>query len=285
MNTNQNEVKAKSTVQEMMVSRQAQEIQGAMVVAKRFPRDEDESFNRIINACQRVELAEQATYEYPRGGTKVYGPSIRLAEALARQWGNIDYGVIELEQTDGKSEMMAYAWDLETNARATRIFSVEHKRDTKSGSKKLTSVRDIYELTANMGARRMRACILQVIPGYITDAAVKQCETTVKGNQTMPLEERIKEMIKTFKEEYGVSKKQLEKFIGSNAEAFSENNMRRLKIVYMSLKDGMAGVEDFFGNEEDIQSPFTKKEESADDEDFGKDVKEALEADEDAETN
>ena len=68
---------------EMMVNRQAQEVQAAMVIAKRFPRNEVDSFNRILRSCQRKSLAETATYEYPRGGAKVTGPSIRLAEAMA----------------------------------------------------------------------------------------------------------------------------------------------------------------------------------------------------------
>ena len=38
---------------EMMVSRQAQEVQAAMVIAKKFPRNEVESFNRIMQACKR----------------------------------------------------------------------------------------------------------------------------------------------------------------------------------------------------------------------------------------
>jgi len=274
---NQNQVQGKSTVQNMMISRQAQEIQGAMVIAKKFPRDEGQAENKILNACQRVGLAEQATYEYPRGGTKVKGPSIRLAEALAKNWGNVDYGIIELEQEEGKSEMMAYAWDLETNTRATRVFTVEHKRDTKQGSKKLTNTRDIYEITANMGARRMRACILQVIPGHITEEAVNQCEVTIKGSKKLPLKDRVKEVIKTFKDEYSVSKKQLEEFIGCNSTSFSENNIRRLKIVYMGLKDGMAGVDDYFGNEETEKSPYDES-----DKDIADEVDKGLKDDENA---
>lgn len=153
-------VMTRSSQTEMMISRQAQEVQAAMVIAKKFPRDEYEATEKIKRTCQRSTLAEQAIYSYPRGGQNVSGPSIRLAEALAQNWGNIDYGIIELEQKDGKSEMMAYAWDLESNTRVTKIFGVEHKRDTKKGSYVLTDSRDIYEATANFGARRMRACIL-----------------------------------------------------------------------------------------------------------------------------
>ena len=96
-------------------------------MAKKFPRDEYEAIEKIRRSCQRATLAEQAIYSYPRGGQNVSGPSVRLAESLAQNWGNIDYGIIELEQKDGKSEMMAYAWDLETNTRVTKIFGVEHK--------------------------------------------------------------------------------------------------------------------------------------------------------------
>jgi len=151
---------SRNTQTEMMISRQAQEVQAAMVIAKRFPRDEVEAFNRILLSCKRKSLAESAMYEYPRGGSKVTGPSIRLAEAIAQNWGNIDFGITELEQKNGESQVMAYAWDLETNSRQTKIFSVPHVRSTKKGNAPLTDPRDIYEMVANQGARRLRSCIL-----------------------------------------------------------------------------------------------------------------------------
>lgn len=244
----------KSTTTEMMVSRQAQEVQAAMIIAKRFPRDEVEAYNRIIRACQRKSLAEQAEYEYPRGGQKVSGPSIRLAEALAQNWGNIDYGVMELEQKEGSSEMMAYAWDLETNTRATRVFSVKHWRDTKKGGYKLTDSRDIYETTANFGARRVRACILEIIPGDVVEAAQEQCNITLRSGNKEPLIDRVRKMVGAFEKEFSVTKDMIEKFLGCASEAFSENDFVRLRKVYRSLKDGMAKREDYF----EIKSP--KKE-------------------------
>ena len=56
----------RNTQTEMLVSRQAQEVQAAMVIAKKFPRDEVDAYNRIMRACQRRKLAESAMYEYPR---------------------------------------------------------------------------------------------------------------------------------------------------------------------------------------------------------------------------
>ena len=259
-------VPVKNTQTAMMISRQAQEVQAAMVVAKRFPRDEIDSFNRIMTSCQRKSLAERAMYEYPRGGTKVTGPSIRLAEAMAQNWGNIDFGIIELEQSNGESQVMAYAWDLETNTRQTKIFNVPHVRGTKKGNVPLTDPRDIYEMVANQGARRLRACILGVIPGDVIDAAVEQCKKTMTEGNEKPLIDRIREGVKLFEEKFSVSQQMLEKYIGCKCEAFSENDMVRLNNVYRSLRDGMSKREDYFDvslpeEETEVTDPFKGKSE------------------------
>lgn len=260
----------RSTTTEMMISRQAQEVQAAMVIAKRFPRNEVESYGRIMRACKRTSLAEQAMYEYPRGGQKVTGPSIRLAEAMAQNWGNIDYGIIELEQRHGESQVMAYAWDLETNTRQSKIFTVPHIRSTKHGNIPLTDPRDIYEMVANQGARRMRACILGVIPGDVIESAIAQCNATLQGKTNGPLIDNIRKIANTFQEEFGVDGRMLEKFIGCKTESFSMNDLIRLKKVYRSLKDGMAKREDYFEVMPDtvsdqIINPFEEKEKNGGD--------------------
>ena len=246
----------------MIVSRQAQEVQAAMVIAKKFPRNEFESFNRIMVACQRKGLAEKSMYEYPRGGERVTGPSIRLAEAMAQAWGNIDFGIIELEQRKGESQVMAYAWDLETNTRQTKVFSVPHIRTTKKwGNVPLKDPRDIYEQVANYGARRLRACILGIIPGDVIESAIAQCEKTLIGENKEPLEDTIRAVAATFEKEYGVTVGMLEKFIGCKIESFTMQNLIRLKKVYMSLKDGMSSREDYFemlppSEDAEINNPF-----------------------------
>lgn len=236
----------KSTTTEMMVGRQAQEVQMAMFVAKQFPRDQYAAFQKIMQACERKVLAEHACYEFPRGGQKVTGPSIRLAEVLAQCWGNIDFGVVELEQKAGVSKAMSYAWDLETNVRQTKIFDVKHERKAKGSLSKLDDPRDIYELVANNGARRLRACILGVIPGDVVDAAVEKCKQTMASGNKGPLVDRVRAMIAAFQNDQQVNQAMLEKYIGCNADAFTENDLVRLRNVYRALKDGMGKREDYF---------------------------------------
>jgi hypothetical protein len=214
---------------EIASTRQAQEVQAAMAVAKRFPRDQIAAYQRIMTACKRKGLAKEAMYEYPRGGEKVTGPSIRLAEALAQNWGNVDFGIIELEQRDGESIVMSYCWDLETNTRQTKIFTVPHERHTRKGSYELTDPRDIYELVANQGARRLRACILGIIPGDVVDAAVDACEKTLaNANGDAPLVDRIRAMLQVFNDEMNVTQQMIEGKLGHKVDTISERELIRL---------------------------------------------------------
>lgn len=235
-----------SVLSESYSARQVQEVQAAIVIAKRFPRDMNTAFNRIMQSCKRKTLAESAMYEYPRGNTRVEGASIRLAEAIAQNWGNIDYGITELEQRNGESTVMAYAWDLETNVRQIKVFTVKHERKSRGSTTKLDDSRDIYEMVANQGARRLRACILGIIPGDIVEAAVEECKKTLQGAYKDPLADRVRKMIAVFDSEYQVAQEMLESYIGYKADAFSENDFIRLKNIYKALRDGIAKREDYF---------------------------------------
>lgn len=229
-------------------SRGAQEVQAMVIMAKKFPRNQVVAEKRILDACKRKGLAETSQYSFPRGGQAVEGPSIRLAEVLAQNWGNLDYGVMELDRVDGVSTMMAYCWDLETNTRKTQVFTVAHVRDTKRGRQKLSDERDVYEMTANQGSRRVRSCILAIIPGDIVDAAVAECDRTISGSAGgKSMKERISEMAKMF-EKFNVTSELIEKKLGHplTVERTTETEMLQMKKIYLAIQDNMAKAEDYF---------------------------------------
>lgn len=241
---NANQLKANAQTQ-ALVQRASQEVQAAVFMAKQFPRDEDVAYNRIMQATTRRKLAEGAFYKYAKGGTDIFGPSIRLAEVLAQHWGNIETGVKEIERRDGESTAEAYAWDLETNTRVTKQFTVRHIRETKNkGSYALTDSREIYELIANQGARRQRACILAVIPSYVVEDAVESCMQTLQ-NDGAPLNTKIEDAINKFAK-IGVTVPMLEEYAQRNVNAFDEIILNRLWGVYSSIHDGMSSPSDYF---------------------------------------
>ena len=230
----------------MSTTREAQEVQAAVFMAKRFPRDENYAISRIAQTCQRKGLAEKAIYSYPKGGQNVTGPSIRLAEAIAQSWGNIQSGVVELEQRPGESVCMSYCWDLETNTRDTKIFTVSHSIQTNKGAKMLTDPREIYEHVANQGARRKRACILAVIPKDVVDSAMEACQRTLASGTKEPLIDRLRKMVNVFQTELSVPLESIERYMGYKLDSFTEMDMVTLRGVYTAIKDGASKREDYF---------------------------------------
>lgn len=225
--------------------KQVAEVQAKVMMAKRFPRDRYTAFNDILDECGRKALAEQAVYSYPRGGKNVSGPSIRLAEVLARAWGNVDFGYRVLESDDDKSVLEAYAWDMEKNSRTTRVFEVPHVRHTRERSYKLTDSRDIYELEANMAARRIRACILQLIPGDVTDKAMSACKKTVTTASGEPLQDRILKILTVFRK-FGVNQGHIEDKLGHGSDTIDEEELFDLMGIYNALKDGTGKRSQYF---------------------------------------
>lgn len=243
---NQMQVAAPNAAVAMSTTREAQEVQAAVFMAKRFPRDENFAIARIAQTCQRKGLAEKAIYSYPKGGQNVTGPSIRLAEAIAQSWGNIQSGVVELEQRPGESVCMSYCWDLETNTRDTKIFTVSHSIQTKKGAKMLTDPREIYEHVANQGARRKRACILAVIPKDVVDSAMEACQRTLASGTKEPLIDRLRKMVNVFQTELSVPLESIERYMGYKLDSFTEMDMVTLRGVYTAIKDGASKREDYF---------------------------------------
>ena len=241
-------VSAPRSTNSMVSTREAQEVQAAVFMAKQFPRNENESIARILRSCDRMGLAMKATYSYPKGGSKVTGPSVRLAEAIAQAWGNIQSGVVELEQREGESTCMAYCWDIETNTRECKIFVVKHQISTKSGMKVLTDPRDIYELVANQGARRKRACILNIIPGDVVDVALERCNKTLQaGNRNAPpLIDRLRDITGHLQKYFSVPLASVEKYFGYPLDTFTEMDFQNLVGIYNALCEGGAKREDYF---------------------------------------
>lgn len=225
--------------------RAMQEVQGQIVMAKKFPRDEMQAISRITRACQRKGLAKTAMYSFPRGGQVVSGPSIRLAEVLAQNWGNLDFGIRELEQRNGESIVESYCWDLETNTKQKKVFKVKHERKARGQMRKLEDTRDIYELVANQATRRLRACILSIIPADVVDSAVEACNKTLESGHSEPIIDRIKKMVVSF-DGLGVSQDMLTKRLGHDVSITIETELIELQKIFLSIKDKMTKREDWF---------------------------------------
>ena len=236
---------ASSGAMEIATSRESAESQTQMIAAKRFPRDEDAALSRILRACERRGLAESAVYSYKKGDGVIEGASIRLAEVMAQNWGNLDCGWRVLRSTETESEVQAHAWDLETNTRKVIVFNVPHLRTTKTSSYILKDAREIYELQANNAARRIRACILSLIPGDITEAAVAACEATMSKAIGKSLPERITDMVAMFAGPgMLVTESMIEARLQTKRVAWTAAQVGQMGKLFIAIRDGFVNRDD-----------------------------------------
>jgi hypothetical protein len=247
-----NNLPAMSSGMSVESDRAIAQVQGAMVIAKKFPRDEQLATTRIRNACQLLGVAENSFYSYKRGGAVITGPSIDLLKICARYWGNIDFSMQEIDRRSGESVVLVVAIDLETNARASRTVIVPHIRDKNdddgnAGGKAVTSQRDIYEVWANVGSRRLRACLEDLIPPHIVGMAFQLCQDTLKNEAAKkPLKDRLQQLVPGFAA-LGVTEAMLVKYLrGRPLIEMLEAEYVQLRNVWRSIESGAQRVEDFF---------------------------------------
>lgn len=237
---------------EIEKSRAVQEVQAKLVIAKKFPRDETECYTRIVKSCGRYSLAEQAIYSLPISGKTMQGPSIRLAEEIARNWKNISFGWRVIDRSNGRSKCVAFCWDQETNTTSELEFEVEHWIEVgKAGAKTRKVISDPIEidrLEASRAARKVRNCILNVVPGDVVEGAVKAVrETLRKGEGNKTLVDRIREAVVAF-EFFGVSQEMIEVKLGHKLDPSltTVDEIVELQAIYKSLVDKQAKRSDYF---------------------------------------
>lgn len=234
-------------------SRAVAEVYAAVMIARDMPRSTARAIRNMEEACRQPELAARAFYAFPRKGKTVTGASIHLARELARCWGNIQYNVAELRRDDdhGQSELLAYAWDLESNTRPSAIFIVPHKRSGKDADL-LTDTRDIYENNANNGARRVRECIFAVLPVWFRERAESLCRETAAKGGGRPHAERVANIIKWL-ETVNVTEADAARKLGRSSNDWTGADLAELGVLLDSIKQGTVSREEAFPSQLDAE--------------------------------
>lgn len=230
-------------------SRAVAEVQAAVIVARQFPRNEAQAIQRMRTAFAQHTLAVRSFFRFRRGDGNVSGETIQFAKELARCWTNVHYGVHELRRDDaaGESEMQAWAWDLETNERASTTFIVPHTRWAKGSGTRLEDPRDVYENNSNNGARRLREMIFSVLPDWFREQAKGIAQHTVdKGQGDKPIAQRAAEAIAAF-EGIGVTVEQLEENrAGRLSGKWTNLDLGQLHIIFESIRRNETTVDEEF---------------------------------------
>lgn len=222
------------------------EIQGAIIVARNFPRNEDAAFQKLMKACQRSSFAEDAAYSFPRGGQTVEGPSVNLAREAARVWGNIRYGLEVIRDDDSSRQIRGWAWDMETNTKVTAEDDFAKLVYRKKEGWIKPDERDLRELTNRRGAILVRNCLLQVLPKDLIEDAMQMAKQTMRLGAERDPEGSRKKLILEFSE-LNVTPEMLEKKLGHPLAQCSPAEIADLRTVYKSIADGNSTWAEYVG--------------------------------------
>lgn len=235
-------------------ARAVAEVAAAVKVAQDCPRDTAAAINEMKAACSQPALARRAFFSLPRAGGRIEGSTVHLAREIARCWGNIDYGIRELrrDDTNGVSEMQAWAWDQQSNVRSSRSFVVPHAimagRGADKKRKPLTDLADIANNNNSVAARAVRETIFTVLPVWFREQAEDVATATLQGNGSgKTLDQRRADAVSHFDSMWSVTRDQLEGYLSRKVANWTAQDLGFLEVLAGEFKRGEKRPEDEFG--------------------------------------
>ena len=227
---------------------QRAEIDSTIATAKNFPRDFKDALKRVKDMATLTEaISEECHYSLPKtdkNGRKIniQGASIRFAEILASQWGNLRIAsrVIEVGATQVVAQGICL--DLETNV----AYDVEVRRSIVSKNGRRFS-EDVVITNANAcAAVAQRNAVLKAIPRPLWNPIY---EATLKkiGGGKQPMAERWQNAVAWFGSR-GVEESTLRKAI--NVEKVSDLKQADIQTLVgwrNAIEEDPTAVEEIFG--------------------------------------
>ena len=222
-------------------------------VAVQRPRNLD----KVVAAVLReAEFAGDAFYySFPMGGKKIEGPSIGLAMAVAREWGNCAVPV-EYYETPAEWIFNAHFVDLERGFTVSRVF---RKKKGKGAFKKLEDDRAEDMTFQAAQSRAIRNVVLAGVPRWLTDQAKERAkEAVLKGISKEGLASATEKALK-FLAGYGITEARVLAVLGKPKSAWASEDIATLRGMASQLKDGQATVEQLFPPVESKKEPLQEE--------------------------
>lgn len=228
----------------LAVSLARAEVDQQITTAHAYPRSVDRAVKNIMSlATLDDETAEECVYALPRGGKPIKGPSVRLAEIIAGQWGNCRVGarVVHVDRFEKFVEAEGVFHDLETNAATTA--RVRRRISDRQGR---VFNDDMIVVTGNAAcAIAKRNAILGAVPKAVWRKAYSAVEQVIAGD-IKTLSERRDRAMKAFAA-FGVTPDQVFQALSiTGADDIALDHITTLVGMHAALKSGESTVEEMF---------------------------------------
>ncbi|PWJ93586.1 hypothetical protein C8D77_101265 [Mesorhizobium loti] len=220
------------------------ELNQDVITARAFPRSVANVMRNITELVMLDEqTAKECVYAVPRDGKTIRGPSIRLAEIIASQWGNCHCAsrVVHVDKIEKYVESEGIFHDLETGLKRTaRTRKNISKRD--GGLYSQDMIMTAGNAAASIG---MREAILKGVPKAVWRQAFEHAEKVIRGDVTTLLERR-EEAMKALAG-IGVAPERVFAAVGvAGLEEIGLDELADLYAMYQGVKSKETDVDEVF---------------------------------------
>lgn len=231
-----------STTQQIAIQRA--EIDSQIATAKQYPRDLEKFKNDCIATISMShDIAASCNYYLKRADKVIEGPSIRLAEIIMSNYGNLRVESKILGH-DGKFiTALAICHDLESN----NAFRMEVRRRI-TGRNGKTFGDDMIQVTgAAASAIAVRNTLFKVIPGAFIALLSDEAKKLAIPPQEK-FQETVEKWLKWFEDKGISSDRVLVKLGVKDVTELRNEHLTVLFGIHTAIKDGQTTVEQEFPN-------------------------------------
>lgn len=222
-----------------------------MMAARAHPRDVNHALKTALSICTLDETtAKDCVYALPRGGKKISGPSIGLAQTLAACYGNMNVTIdsIQVMREEGVVELRGFIMDTETGLTTSDIL----RRSIKYGPNHKTKPGELFDDdmigTTTAAARSIlwRNLVLRIIPRPLVTKLYKAALLVSTGDGKS-FTDRQQKCVTYWEENFGVDKSKLLHHLGHTA--VSDLNIQDFEYLLgleNAIKQRDTTIEDIF---------------------------------------
>lgn len=224
-----------------------------ITTAKAYPRSIQTAIDAITYlATVTTDAAMECNYALPRAGKVITGPSIRLMEIAANQWGNNRYGVtsIDIDRANKLVSVVGYHYDLQSNS-----YVEQPVTRRLSDSKGRLYNEDMIATTVNAAVSiAMRNAIKRGVPKQVWQAAYSAVLRVIAGDLKTIGARRVA-LLTAFQDEFGIKAQLVYQMLGVKGENdIGPDQLVQAAGFYSALRNNEITVEDLL---RDVTAPKT----------------------------
>lgn len=186
----------------------------------------------------------------------ITGPTVKLTNVLAREYGNLLTGIVHVEDQGTHWLLHAAVCDMETGYNYIRPFRQRKGQDT--GMKDKDRAEDIvFQIGCSKAIRNAISNALEEWKDYM----MEECDAhLIEWVQKAENQERLQNFIDGTCEKHGIHIKQIEAVIGRPRAEWTARNKVRVMTELRGVADGLSNPQDLYPSDEDADKVKAEKD-------------------------